>query len=127
MNNKVNSSSISHYIILRLVFIKHQENKNQDYKKDFNYLRVWNKIYHRINFIQMWNRLREINLSKTTQLVAELKQEFKFPASYFLPLLIQITTSLTLLIQPKHIKLNIVALPREIFLNLYNEGIKMIK
>lgn len=119
MNNKVNSSSISHYIILRLVFIKHQENKNQDYKKDFNYLRVWNKIYHRINFIQMWNRLREINLSKTTQLVAELKQEFKFPASYFLPLLIQITTSLTLLIQPKHIKLNIVALPREIFLNLY--------
>lgn len=67
----------------------------------------------------MWNRLREINLSKTTQLVAELKQEFKFPASYFLPLLIQITTSLTLLIQPKHIKPNTGALPREIFLNLY--------
>ena len=82
MNNKVNSPSISYYIILRLVFIKHQEKKNQDYKKDFNYLRVLNKIYHRINFIQLWNRLREINLSKTTQLVAELKQEFKFPVSY---------------------------------------------
>lgn len=67
MNNKVNSPTISHYIILRLVFIKYQEKKNQDYKKDFNYLRVWNKIYHRINFIQMWNRLREINLSKTAQ------------------------------------------------------------
>ena len=50
---------------------------------------------------------------------AELKQEFKFPASYFLPLSIQITTSLTLLIQPKHIKPNTAALPREIFLNLY--------
>lgn len=53
MNNKVNSPSISYYIILRLVFIKHQEKKNQDYKKDFNYLRVLNKIYHRINFIQL--------------------------------------------------------------------------